>query len=84
MVFPVDGQARLLSEVSSAEVVDFVNYFLSLHKYADSRQVTHCVCFVLRFLCVVCPLMFWLLDRCPPKPLPQEEAGEGEVGVGGG
>lgn len=53
MVFPVDGQARLLSEVSGAEVVDFVNYFLYLHKYVDSGHVTPCVC-VLR--CVACPL----------------------------
>lgn len=54
MVFPVDGQARLLSEVSSAEVVDFVNYFLYLHKYVWTL-VTSLHVRVLR--CVVCPLV---------------------------
>lgn len=36
IVFPVDGQAKLSSEVGKAEVVDFINYFLCLHKYAGS------------------------------------------------
>lgn len=36
IVFPVDEQATLSSELSKAEVVDFINYFLCLHKYVDS------------------------------------------------
>lgn len=55
MVFPVDGQARLLSEVSGAEVVDFVNYFLYLHKYVDSGHVTPYVCVCV--YCVVLPVL---------------------------
>lgn len=65
MVFPVDGQARLLSEVSSAEVVDFVNYFLYLHKYVDSGHVTPRVCIALCCLssCVLGDLMLASLCR---------------------
>lgn len=36
IVFPVDGLAKLSSELSKAEVVDFINYFLCLHKYVES------------------------------------------------
>lgn len=36
IVFPVDGQAKLSSEVGKAEAVDFINYFLCLHKYVGS------------------------------------------------
>lgn len=39
IVFPVDGQAKLSSDVSKAEVVDFVNYFLCLHKYVESKEL---------------------------------------------
>lgn len=35
IMFPVDGQAKLL-ELSIAEVVDFVNYFQRVHKYVGS------------------------------------------------
>lgn len=35
-MFPVDEQAKLSSEISKAEAVDFINYFLCLHKYVDS------------------------------------------------
>ena len=35
IVFPADGQAKLSSELSKAEVVDFINYFLCLHKYVE-------------------------------------------------
>lgn len=37
IVFPVDGQARL-SQLSKAEVADFINYFLCLH---NKKQVKH-------------------------------------------
>lgn len=40
VIFPVDGQAKLSSELSQAEVVEFINYFLYLHKYVDSFIVT--------------------------------------------
>lgn len=32
-MFPVDGQAKLSTELSKAEVVDFINYFQRLHKW---------------------------------------------------
>lgn len=46
IVFPVDGQARLSSELSKAKVVDFINYFLRLHKYVKpDRLIVHlCTC----------------------------------------
>lgn len=43
IVFPVDGQAKLSSELSKAEVVDFINYFLYLHKYVESLLCYVCV-----------------------------------------
>lgn len=43
IVFPVDGQAKLSSELSKAEVVDFINYFLYLHKYVESLLCSVCV-----------------------------------------
>lgn len=41
VIFPVDGQAKLSSELSQAEVVEFINYFLYLHKYVEPFIVTH-------------------------------------------
>ncbi|XP_037606562.1 uncharacterized protein LOC119476946 [Sebastes umbrosus] len=38
IVFPVDEQAKLSSELSKAEVVDFVNYFLCLHNKKQEKQ----------------------------------------------
>ncbi|XP_029902975.1 uncharacterized protein LOC115356102 isoform X2 [Myripristis murdjan] len=38
IVFPVDGQAKLSSDVSKAEVVDFVNYFLCLHNKKQEKD----------------------------------------------
>ncbi len=43
IVFPVEGQAKLSSELSKAEVVYFINYFLCLHKYVE-LDVCVCVC----------------------------------------
>lgn len=34
----MEGQAKLSSELSKAEVVDFINYFLCLHKYVTSGR----------------------------------------------
>ncbi|KAA8583410.1 hypothetical protein FQN60_015956, partial [Etheostoma spectabile] len=36
VLFPADQQAKLPLELSKAEVVDFINYFLGLHKYVES------------------------------------------------
>lgn len=46
IVFPVDTQARLSLELSKAEVVDFINYFLRLHKYVepDGPNLYKCEC----------------------------------------
>ncbi|KAM7367522.1 hypothetical protein PAMP_013813 [Pampus punctatissimus] len=38
IVFPVDGQAKLCSELSKAEVVDFINYFLCLHNKKQEKD----------------------------------------------
>ncbi|XP_040920128.1 uncharacterized protein LOC121199473 [Toxotes jaculatrix] len=38
VVFPVDGQAKLSSELSKAEVVDFINYFLCLHNKKQEKE----------------------------------------------
>lgn len=38
IVFPVDGQTRLSSELSKAEVVDFINYFHGLHIKKQEKQ----------------------------------------------
>ncbi|XP_044025580.1 uncharacterized protein LOC122863288 isoform X1 [Siniperca chuatsi] len=38
IVFPVDAQAKLASELSKAEVVDFINYFLCLHKKKQEKE----------------------------------------------
>ncbi|XP_071334457.1 uncharacterized protein [Trachinotus anak] len=38
IVFPVDGQAKLSSELSKAEVVDFINYFLCLHNKKQEEE----------------------------------------------
>lgn len=32
VMFPVDGQYKLSSDLSKAEVVDFINYFQYQHK----------------------------------------------------
>lgn len=40
IVFPVDGQDNISSQLSKAEVVDFINYFLCLHKYVGSKLLT--------------------------------------------
>ncbi|KAF3702527.1 Actin CyI, cytoplasmic Precursor [Channa argus] len=38
IVFPVEGQAKLSSELSKAEVVDFINYFHCLHNKKQEKQ----------------------------------------------
>ncbi|XP_045915964.1 uncharacterized protein LOC123977384 [Micropterus dolomieu] len=38
IVFPVDGQAKLSSELSKVEVVDFINYFLFLHNKKQQKE----------------------------------------------
>ncbi|XP_070844132.1 uncharacterized protein [Chaetodon trifascialis] len=38
IVFPVDRQAKLSSELSKAEVVDFINYFLCLHNKKQEKE----------------------------------------------
>ncbi|XP_073349468.1 uncharacterized protein [Pagrus major] len=38
IVFPVDRQAKLSSELSKAEVVDFINYFLFLHNKKQEKD----------------------------------------------
>ncbi|XP_067428064.1 uncharacterized protein [Thunnus thynnus] len=38
IVFPVDGQAKLPSELSKAEVVDFINYFLCLQNKKQEKD----------------------------------------------
>lgn len=36
IVFPADGQAKLSTQLSKNEVVDFINYFQHVHKYVGS------------------------------------------------
>lgn len=36
IVFPVDGQAKLSTQLSKTEVRDFINYFQHVHKYVGS------------------------------------------------
>ncbi|KAI9517157.1 hypothetical protein NQZ68_008413 [Dissostichus eleginoides] len=38
IVFPLEEQAKLSSELSKAEVVDFINYFLSLHNRKQEKE----------------------------------------------
>nr|XP_040015806.1 uncharacterized protein LOC120807635 isoform X2 [Gasterosteus aculeatus aculeatus] len=38
IVFPADEQAKLSSELSQAEVVDFINYFLCLHNKRQEKR----------------------------------------------
>ncbi|XP_023259870.1 uncharacterized protein KIAA1755-like [Seriola lalandi dorsalis] len=38
ILFPVDGQAKLSSDLSKAEVVDFINYFLCLHNKKQEEE----------------------------------------------
>ncbi|XP_035534960.1 proto-oncogene DBL [Morone saxatilis] len=38
IMFPVEGQAKLSSELSKAEVVDFINYFLCLHNKKQDKE----------------------------------------------
>ncbi|XP_059212986.1 uncharacterized protein LOC131991549 [Centropristis striata] len=38
IVFPVEEQAKLSSELSKAEVVDFINYFLCLHNKKQEKE----------------------------------------------
>ncbi|XP_037305125.2 uncharacterized protein LOC119194817 [Pungitius pungitius] len=38
IVFPADKQAKLSSELSKAEVVDFINYFLCLHNKRQEKR----------------------------------------------
>ncbi|XP_018555248.1 puratrophin-1 [Lates calcarifer] len=38
IVFPVEGQGKLFSELSTAEVVDFINYFLCLHNKRQEKE----------------------------------------------
>ncbi|KAK2856609.1 hypothetical protein Q5P01_005344 [Channa striata] len=38
IVFPVDGQAKLSSELSKAKVVDFINYFHCLHNKKQEKE----------------------------------------------
>lgn len=69
IVFPVDGQARLSSELSKADVVDFINYFLCLHKCVVSHRLN-----VYMGMCGVGVLykIHWLLD-CPLHSKKQEK-----------
>lgn len=43
-MFPVDGQAKLSTQLSKNEVVDFINYFQRVHKYVASYSYMS-VCF---------------------------------------
>ncbi|CAJ1077516.1 uncharacterized protein LOC117823778 [Xyrichtys novacula] len=38
IVFPVDGQEKLSSDLSKAEVVDFISYFLCLHNKKQQKE----------------------------------------------
>nr|XP_046228181.1 uncharacterized protein LOC124050094 [Scatophagus argus] len=38
IIFPVGGQLKLSSELSKAEVVDFINYFLCLHNKKQEKE----------------------------------------------
>ncbi|KAK5853357.1 hypothetical protein PBY51_007149 [Eleginops maclovinus] len=38
IMFPVDEQAKLSSDLSKAEVVDFINYFLGLHNRKHEKE----------------------------------------------
>ena len=42
VVFPADGHDKLATELRKAEVVDFINYFLILHKYVPDKDVSVC------------------------------------------
>ncbi|CAN9507602.1 unnamed protein product [Ophioblennius macclurei] len=43
IVFPADGQAKLSSELSKAEVVDFIRYFQGLHRKQDKQSLVSVV-----------------------------------------
>lgn len=40
IMFPVEGQAKLSTELSKAEVVDFIKYFQFVHKYVGCHCAT--------------------------------------------